>query len=341
MKKLAWAQMQLYEYGIDEIEYNERYKHYIELYNKQMKKYSSNKLMNLSLATMQRIHTPLKALFKTKLLFNRKTFEIIADKHTTSDRPIIFAVTHIGKFDIEMLIMAIKEHCVVLTSDFEHLSNTFDGFFISLNGVLYFCHSEKEMRQRVSDKMISTLKSGGNIMYFPEGTWNMTPNLPMLPCYWGIIDVAQKGGADIVPVAIEQYGKHFKINIGANIRFKECNSLQEKTECITSLRDTMATLKWEIWESEPKLDIETISKDYWSKYQKARFKEWPYITKKCIKSFGVNFSDEEFVRYNLVRVEDLKFKPKNATSPDEVFLHLNQLTPSSNTAFLYNKRNHF
>ncbi len=341
MNKLAWALMQLYESEIDRNEYSERYKHYIELYNRQMKKYNSNRLMNPSLKTMKRIHTPLKTLFKTKLLFNRKTFEVISDKHTIGDRPIIFAVTHIGKFDIEMLIMAIKEHCVVLTSDFEHLCKTFDGFFISLNGVLYFCHSEKEMRKSVSDRMVNTLKAGGNIMYFPEGIWNMTPNLPMLPCYWGIIDVAQKGGADIVPVAIEQYGKHFKINIGANIRFKECNSLQEKTECITSLRDTMATLKWEIWESEPKLDIETISKDYWSKYQKNRFKEWPYITKKCIKSFGVNFSDEEFVRYNLVRVEDLKFKPKNATSPDEVFSHLNQLTPSSNTTFLYNKRNHF
>ena len=63
--------------------------------------------------------------------------------------------------------------------------------------------------------MISTLKAGDNLMYFPEGAWNMSPNLPMLPCFLGIIDVPKRGGADIIPVAIEQYGKHFKINIGS------------------------------------------------------------------------------------------------------------------------------
>ena len=29
-------------------------------------------------------------------------------------------------------------------------------------------------------------------MYFIEGTWNLTLNLPMLPCYWGIFDIAKK-----------------------------------------------------------------------------------------------------------------------------------------------------
>ena len=54
-------------------------------------------------------------------------------------------------------------------------------------------------------------------MYFPEGTWNLSSNLPMLPCYWGIVDVAKKGNAIIIPVAADQYGKHFKINVGKNI----------------------------------------------------------------------------------------------------------------------------
>lgn len=54
-------------------------------------------------------------------------------------------------------------------------------------------------------------------MYFPEGTWNLSPNLPVLPCFWGIVEIAQKGNAIIVPVAAEQYGKHFKINIGCNL----------------------------------------------------------------------------------------------------------------------------
>ncbi len=65
--------------------------------------------------------------------------------------------------------------------------------------------------------MIGHLRAGGNLMYFPEGTWNLSPNLPVLPCFWGIVEIAQKGNAIIVPVAAEQYGKHFKINIGCNL----------------------------------------------------------------------------------------------------------------------------
>lgn len=341
MKKLAWAQMQLYEDNITEPEYNRRYEEYVNLYKHNKFLFHRKWISKIALSTKKKLHRLLMLLFKAKTLFSGFSWEIVSDRHTQTKKPVIYAITHIGKFDIEISAVALKEQCTILTSDFERLGGTFEGFFLALNGVLYFNHLDKDERKNISLQMIDILKSGGNIMYFPEGTWNMTPNLPMLPCYWGIIDVAQKGGADIVPVAIEQYGKHFKINIGANIRFKECNSLQEKTECITALRDTMATLKWEIWESEQKFDINTIPTGYWMNYQKSRFREWPYMTKKCIESFGVAFSDIEFVRYNLMHIEDLKFKPKDIISTQQAFAHLNKLTPSSNTAFLYNKRNHF
>lgn len=86
-------------------------------------------------------------------------------------------------------------------------------------------------------------------MYFPEGTWNLTPNLPMLPCYWGIVDIAKQGGAVVIPVAAEQYGKHFKINIGENFDMNAYGEgIAEKARAIADLRDVLATLKYEIWE---------------------------------------------------------------------------------------------
>lgn len=51
--------------------------------------------------------------------------------------------------------------------------------------------------------MIKILKNKGNIMYFPEGTWNLSPNLPVVKCSYGIIDVAMKAKAVIVPIAIQ------------------------------------------------------------------------------------------------------------------------------------------
>lgn len=52
----------------------------------------------------------------------------------------------------------------------------------------------------------------------------------------------------IVPVAAEQYGKHFKINIGANFDMSEYrDGTEEKSRAaIRDLRDTLAALKYEI-----------------------------------------------------------------------------------------------
>lgn len=133
--------------------------------------------------------------------------------------------------------------------------------------------------------MIEHLKKGGNRMYFPEGTWNLSPNLPVLPCYWGIVDVAQAGNAIIVPVAVEQYGKHFKINIGKNFDMQTFGSNTiEKLKAINLLRDILATLKWEIWETEPQNKRCKITNGEWDKYIDSRFQEWPYFNLEYIDS---------------------------------------------------------
>ena len=156
-------------------------------------------------------------------------------------------------------------------------------------------------------------------MYFPEGTWNLSPNLPMLPCYWGIVDVAKKSNAIIIPVAADQYGKHFKINIGKNIDMNQYgNSISEKSMAIRDLRDILATLKWEIWESYPVLERSKMTGLEWEEYISARIKEWPYFS-------------EEYI-------DGLIYKPKDITDRNSVYSPIKKLTPSRKNAFLFNKR---
>ena len=156
-------------------------------------------------------------------------------------------------------------------------------------------------------------------MYFPEGTWNLSPNLPVLPCYWGIVDVARKGNAIIVPVAAEQYGKHFKVNIGKNIDMNLYGEgTLEKTRAINDLRDTLATLKWEIWESMPIQKRNELPEDTWTQYIENRFSEWPY--------------------FNTEYINRLIYKPKDVVEREEVYGPVKKLIPNRNNAFLYNKR---
>lgn len=145
--------------------------------------------------------------------------------------------------------------------------------------------------------MIDHLRQGGNLMYFPEGTWNLSPNLPVLPCYWGIVDVAQKGNAVIVPIAAEQYGKHFVINIGENFDMSRYDS--DKALAITELRDTLAALKWEIWESQSIRHRKEVDADEWNAYVTDRFREWPY--------------------FNLAYIDGLIYKPKQTAIPIDVW----------------------
>lgn len=247
------------------------------------------------------------------------SFELIHDRRKKTDQPIIFAVTHVGKFDVEVVSEAIREHYYLLSGDYEHIQGIIDAPFLNANGVIYFNERVKADRRSASERMISLLKQGGNLMYFPEGTWNLSPNLPMLPCYWGIIDVARNGGATIIPVAAEQYEKHFVINIGDN--FDVTHYGNDKKQAIEDLRDILATLKWEIWEAQPLLRREDVKPEDWDNYIKTRLKEWP------------GFSEDY--------INGLIFQPKGVTAAKEVFSYLEQLIPCRENAFLWNKRCNF
>lgn len=81
----------------------------------------------------------------------------------------------------------------------EHLT----GFMLEKLLVNYLDTNDKEDRKVVKHQMIKDLKNGANIMWFPEGTWNISPNLLVLPMRYGIIEVALEANAPIVPIALE------------------------------------------------------------------------------------------------------------------------------------------
>jgi len=300
-------------------EYAQKEKEYLNLYYELRNINDKRFYSKLTLEQRKRIHKLILMVYKIKNRLGNFSYEVIKDEREKTDRPIIFALTHVGKFDIEVTSEAIKDHYYLLSGDFEHIQGIIDAPFIALNGVIYFNETVKEDRQLASNKMIQHLKNNGNLMYFPEGTWNLSPNLPMLPCYWGIVDVAKKGNAVIIPVAADQYGKHFKINVGKNIDMNLYgDTKEEKTRAINDLRDCLAKLKWEIWETESMLEREKITGKEWEEYVSERFKEWPYFNEEYIKG--------------------LIFKPKNVVGREEVYGSVKKLVPNKNNAFIYNKR---
>lgn len=292
---------------------------YEKYYNYARALYEKSKIANISMKTRKKIYPLLYRILKVMNILNKNRLKVLADNRVNTNRPKIYAVTHIGKYDIEVISEAIKEHTYILSGDFENLHRTFGGIFLEINGIVYVNERDKADRTNSKKRMIEILKNGGNILYFPEGTWNLSESKPMLKIFQGIIDVAIASDAEIIPVAIEQYGKKFIAEIGENII---PNNMIEKNYSITQikefLRDSMATLKWHLYESVSKWNNSEIPENYYEEYLKQRISEWPGFT--------------------LEEVKSKEYKDKDETSYEEAFVHLKKITPSSNSAFLYRKR---
>ena len=118
-------------------------------------------------------------------------------------------------------------------------------------------------------------------MIYPEGAKNGLENLPVRPLFSGTAKMAMETDTPIVQVAIEQYGKKFVINFGNELCPADFQSAADLTQ---TLRDALATLKWDIWENEGVQDKAGLPEDY-SKQFRDLFEQkiHPYDTPETIE----------------------------------------------------------
>lgn len=298
----------------DTLGYEEAWSNFLTEYYAMRKQSEESLLGRLSLKQRKALHSIMLRVIKFKNRLDGISVEVLHDRRTEIKEPVIFAVTHVGKSDVEAVSEAIGSHYTLLSGDFERMQGTINETFLKLNGVVYVCEHDKEDRRSALERMVAALIQGSNLMYYPEGTWNLSDHLPMLPCYRGIVQVAQASGAAVIPVAAEQYGKHFVVNIGESIHMEPFGA--DRLSAIAVLRDAMATLKWEIWESQPQGSRHEVRGDEWDRFIEVRLTEWPLT---------------------LDGVWAAAFQPKGVTTKEKAFSHLKDLTPCPANAFLFYK----
>lgn len=223
----------------------------IEYYRNERKYIYENNIPVKGIKWRKRIHKIMFAIIKMKRVLLHQKLTILHDEREDTDKPIIYACTHIGRYDIEMALESIQDTCFLFLGSPGKLYRSLDGVLVYLFGFIGCDTTEKEDRYISKELAIRTLKQGGNILIFPEGAWNITENQVVMKLYTGTIEMAIRSGADIVPIAIEQYEKSFYINIGKNISLDKATNLNEKRRLCDDLRDILCTLKWEIWEQFP------------------------------------------------------------------------------------------
>lgn len=274
------------------------------------------KLKGISLR--KRLHFLVKLILKIDQVNSNEKIVVIRNLHKKKDNvPTIYACTHIGGNDIQRAFQVINDPAYLMLGDPGILYRMPIYWGLKLNGVIPLETADREDRKIAYARAIELLKNGGNLLIYPEGAWNVSPNLVVMKTFTGTVRMAQETGAEIVPIAMEQYGDTFYINIGENY-FIPQESDKSADEWNAELRSELATLKWEIMEHQPSLKRSEIPNDYIDAFQAE-------IVNRC--NFGYGFTLEDALKE--------AFHDKQIHAKEEAFSHLGDLVPCRENAFLF------
>lgn len=240
-------------------------------------------------------------------------------KEKLPTKPVIFASTHGFKDDAVTAISVAGRQAYVLNGSVRQMTYTADGISMWVIGTIMVDRNNKISRASSKDKMIRALQLGTSILIYPEGTWNKSPNDLMNKLFPGVYDVAKATGALVVPIA--------SVIVDDNIYAIRGQAFDitkyDRKDGMTALRDKLASLRYEILEEKAQDLRDNLPKgkkaeEYWNNQIDSLTAE-------------VEFYDYE---------EELhtKFIDKNIVEYYDAFSHLDNITVSHNTAFLFNKR---
>lgn len=233
-------------------------------------------------------------------------------RRAVSGVPTIYAVNHSSFMDTPIALKLTGRS--VIFSGKQNLAFE-DWLFFVLNGVIWVDRKDKADMQASKDAVLAYLAKKQSVLWFPEGTWNLTENMMMMPMKWGIIDIAREAGAQIVPVALD----YDRAQQTCSVRWGTPILPDAKTDHragIAALRDEMAALRWELWAQKPLYSREKMDMAQERNDLQASIREYPPI-------------DWEYESSCI-------FKPDPA--PETAFAHLQLLKPSRENAFLLRKR---
>ena len=264
-------------------------------------------------------HHILIPLMKADLTLTGRRLHVIRDDRKKTDKPVIFCPTHIGGVDIEMAFEAIKTPCWILLGDPRELYKSLDGMMLQMNGWIPLDVLVKEDRKAAKAQMTALLQKGGNLLLFPEGAQNISPNALVGHLFAGAVELAVTCGAEIVPIAIARDKNDYYCSLGENISYDSC-AYEDRFRLADELRDHMAALKWELLEHFPKQTHDELAKTNYDDF---------------VKSILTMNTEYSLTADDIIATQ---FHPKGITDPSEAFAHLNNLIPCKENAFLFRKR---
>ena len=259
-------------------------------------------------------------LIRFAMPFTTKTkLKVLRRADIPDNRPIIFAATHGFKEDIIDTLITVNRQAYILIGSLSQVFKSSEGIAAWLAGTILVDRSNKESRINSKAKMVRVLNLGGNIIIFPEGTWNKSPNLMSNGLFPGVYDIAKATGALVAPVATHREEKYVYAILDDVFDITQF----DRQTGITILRDKFSTLRYEMMD----------------KYSRAKRDEFPFADK--ADAYWKKYIDDLMAEVEFYDYEEelhTKFIDKNIIEYSQAFEHLNNIKPNLQTAFLFNKR---
>lgn len=229
--------------------------------------------------------------------------EVVCDgTENIPDGAVLFACSHQGIMDNFVWIPSCPRHCVIL-----HAKDTNKLLILAQinTGLVLVDRGDKKSRNNAKLDMIHILLKGHCIRYYPEGTWNLSPNKLHLPMSFGFLEIAQKAGVPVVPVVTEhtydtstdreriikthiRYGKPIYVEITGDLSKK-----------LLEYEEAISTIRWELIEEKGQFSRSKITNMDYINYLKGNLHNLKLGNKDIKKESGyIRGANSEFHKFH-------------------------------------------
>ncbi len=135
---------------------------------------------------------------------NKKQLEDSSSKEKDTivlpKEPVIWAPNHCFQEDALSSLMTAQRSAYVLIGNPARVYNDIEGIPALINGTILVNRKNKRSRRASVKKCERVLELGSDLIMFPEGVRNKTPNALSLNLYSGVYNIAKEKNVKIIPV---------------------------------------------------------------------------------------------------------------------------------------------
>ena len=297
-------------------------------YYQDLKLFLSTKPLNPVWGSYLKICEELNKKIVRDIIDSKKGYDLeVRGLKNIPNKTCIFASTHQDYSDHFNVVLSIPEHTVILNTI--NVTLLFK-LLMGVNGIIYVDRNSDFSRFESKTKLMCLLAHNKNIVVFPEGTYNCSPNKLHLPLHSVVIDMALKMQVPIVPM-IHHYtydvsDPTIKNAQSCIVEFAKpiyVNYTDSKKEKLEELSESFSTIRWNLIQESGTFKREDITIQEYINYVLSRIDAWSKINvsidneRKTIK--GAN---EDF--YVFHHINDVTFENQTLL-PTKESIRLNEI----------------